>query len=557
MAELPAELALDNFESAIASIDVCDMDVIDEVGESDEEEEPKSKKKRDEKSHRSHRSSRDRSHGSRNRSRSPRRYGRSRSRDRIRRRTPPKRKSPLKKGGAADFLKEIQQEFGEFEGLKEVQKKVETHTILNERDRDRNRVGSRGRNNFYQNNQRRQQNNQSQYQNMNGMQNQMMMNPMNGMGMNPMMMMGGPVNPYQMQMMDPGYCGGLAPPGVDPPVVNYSMPGPYMQPQAMPMPEPVPPVVQNPVVNEGRNASPPPDIGLGSISSQLLSEDRLPLSEYLETQVNRCSGKAIEPRSVRERALSKCKAALHRLENASQFNNKFLHVIPAYPSDESEPIGASPILPSKQNPVFRFSSKQKDAIKNSHPYPTITRNVRSIIRQLGIDESVIARRLASGNREEALVPAQVIQPKPSKSISTAIPVTNLPVRPQMRDQSCQTAVFSCPKCEDRYENCLNVGTQTTVIEKYSGSCQTDDADFTLAKLKLRNWEKKKQSNDIERLRDFQREYGVVENDSDEEFDDRKPIRPGAIGPPGFRELPSKNPRARTSYEDRNPYYGRY
>lgn len=327
MADLPPELDMDNFENIMASIDVGDLDVVDEVGgdESEEENERRKSREKDKRSStRSIGSSRDRSHVSRNRSQSPRRYGRSRSRsrDRVRKRSPPKRKSPVKSRGAEDFLKDIQKEFGEFEGLQEVRSKVESHTILRD-NRDRNRPGNRPptvrpRQNNYQ-----QQQPNNQYQNMNnGMTNQMMMNPMCSnpqmMGMMPNMM-GTMIGPgpqmrmgFPMQMTGPGYNDGICPPGIDPGMGFNMQPQPPFIPSQplMQQQQPVPMVlVPGPQANPGgfRNASPPTrnvEIEIGNISSRLLSQNKLNLSEYLETQASSGRGlsKTIEARPLRERS---------------------------------------------------------------------------------------------------------------------------------------------------------------------------------------------------------------------------------------------------------------
>lgn len=320
MAELPPELDMDNFESIIDSIDMGDLDVIDEIGEddSDKDERDKRRNDRDRERKRSRTRSigtRERSHSYRNRSRSPRRYGRSRSRERIRRRSPPKRKSPVKSSrGVTEFLKDIENKFGEFEGLEEARSKVESQTILKNRDRTRPQNHPR-QNNFHNQQQQRHIPN-NQYQNMNnGMPGQMVMPNQNQMMMpnqNQMMPMGnmmgpmmGPAMPqmgmsFPMQMHGPG----LFPPGVEPEMGFNNM-----QPQVQFMPQQ--PVAPNPEPQikptEFRNASPPPrtsDIDLGNISSRLLSENRLNLSEYLETQASssRSLSRTVEPRPLKDRS---------------------------------------------------------------------------------------------------------------------------------------------------------------------------------------------------------------------------------------------------------------
>lgn len=343
MADLPVDLDMENFESVMTEMDIGDLDVIDEVGGDDSEGEDVDRraKHRDRDAKRSRtssiRNSRERSKSSRNRSRSPRRYGRSKSRDRNRRRSPLKRKSPVKpRGGAVDFLKEISEKFGEFEGLKDVKSRVESHTILRNRARDRienNRVPRRNNSN----NHNRQQYPNNQYQNMNNMMPNPMMAQQMGNMMNPLMgpalmMAPGPMQmgmPYQMQMSGEVYNNGLCPPGVDPGMgFNMQPQVPFNQPM-MSNPEPpmvlpnlespmepiIEPVRNSPQIltrttetSSGfRNASPPArtaPIDLGNVSSRLLSENRLNLSEYLETQASssRSLSKTIEARPLRDRS---------------------------------------------------------------------------------------------------------------------------------------------------------------------------------------------------------------------------------------------------------------
>lgn len=334
MAGLPLDLDMETFESVMTEMDIGELDVIDEVGgdESEGEDVDRRAKDRDRGAKRSRtnsiRNSRERSKSSRNRSRSPRRYGRSRSRDRSRRRSPLKRKSPAKTraGGAVDFLKDIQEKFGEFEGLKDVKSRVESHTILRNRARDRienNRVPRRNNSN----NHNRQQYPNNQYQNMNNMmQNPMMvqqmgmMNPMMGPGLMQMGM------PFQMQMPGEAYNNGLCPPGVDPgmgfnmqPQVPFNQPmmsnpeppmiAPIPEPSVVPIVEPLrkSPQTQTVAPSGFRNASPPArttPIDLGNVSSRLLSENRLNLSEYLETQASssRSLSKTIEARPLKDRS---------------------------------------------------------------------------------------------------------------------------------------------------------------------------------------------------------------------------------------------------------------
>lgn len=317
MADLPPELDMAHFESVMEGIDVADLDVIDEVGE-DESDEERGRDRRERNREKDKRSrtrsignSRERSYVPRNRSRSPRRYGRSRSRsrDRLRKRSPLKRKSPEKSRGAVDFLKHIQSEFGEFEGLQEVRSKVESHTILRNRDRTRP-DNNRPRPNPYQ-----QKNNQ--YPNMNNGQmpnNQMMLNPMAMPNMMGGPMMGPVMQPmlvsYPIQMPGPHFNDGICPPGVDPGMA-FGMQPQFMPQQQQPMMpvQPAPMMVQMPgppMANPGefRNASPPrnPEIDLGNISSRLLSQNKLNLSEFLETQASRGASKTIEARPLRERS---------------------------------------------------------------------------------------------------------------------------------------------------------------------------------------------------------------------------------------------------------------
>lgn len=251
--------------------------------------------------------------------------------------------------------------------------------------------------------------------------------------------------------------------------------------------------------------------------------------------------------------LSKCKAALHRLQNASQFDRNFLHVPPSYPSDETEPIGASPILPTKHNVVFRFSTKNRDAIKNCRPYPSITRNVAPLIAQLGVDESVIARRLESTTKERQIKPPEVSNNFTNFSLNQSV-VLPAAVRPPMKDGSCQTPVLACAKCDDRYGNLMNTGTQTAKVEKYSEGVQTDEADFTLAKLRLRNWEKGQQKRETERVQQFRSEYGIEENS---EGEDSRTRRFTGIGPPGFREGVPRNAGTSSSRNSFDRYHDRY
>lgn len=324
MQELPKDLQMDNFESVLAGIDVGDMDVgdmdvIDEVGgddSADEENksEDRNKSRREEKDKRSRTrsigSNRERSYSSRNRSRSPRRYNRSRSRERRRSRSPIRHRSPIRNrnmpmrkgsgGGAADFLKEMHEQFGEFEGLKEVEKKVISHSIMDEKDKLR----SPRRNN--RNNNRNQNQQQNQYQNMNN--GGMPTNQMNMMMMNPMynqqiMGMMGTMMPQMNQMPFPApYNDGTCPPGVDPTAMGF-------QPQPF-MPQPVPMIPDNCMTQVNpeafRNASPPPaaNIDLGVVKSRLLMQNEMNLSDFLETQASTSSKripKTIEPRPLKER----------------------------------------------------------------------------------------------------------------------------------------------------------------------------------------------------------------------------------------------------------------
>lgn len=226
-----------------------------------------------------------------------------------------------------------------------------------------------------------------------------------------------------------------------------------------------------------------------------------------------------------------------------------MHVPPAYPSDGTEAIGASPILPSKQNPVFRFSTKQFDAIQKCRPYPSVTRNIDPLIAHLGIDESVIARRLESSARE------RVIEPRAHSNNfrvpNTVAPPLMQPPRPDTRDESCQTPVLACAKCEKRLDNLMNTQTQTAVIEKVAKPSQTLETDFTLSKLRWMRWEKEQKR----KVKDFSRDYPGVVSDEEENDDDFKsrtsPVR-APVGPPGYREQPKKS-TATSSTSSNNNY----
>uniref|UniRef100_A0A336KR98 CSON014295 protein n=2 Tax=Culicoides sonorensis TaxID=179676 RepID=A0A336KR98_CULSO len=538
MADLPPELDFSNFEDAING----DFDVVDEVGGDSEEEVSKDKsseKSKDGKTSRSRtrsiRHSRERSHNSRNRSRSPRHRvrSRSRSRDRTRKRSPPvKRRSPGKK---LSFLEEIQNKCGNFEELEKVRNEKEGHSSR----------PNRNFNNFRNNRQQQQQKPYNNYQN----------NMNNGMPPNQMMMMNPEMcNPQMMNMAMPQM--GMPPMGMPFQNPMMPMPGPadfnngmygmganmdfqpqMMVPQSVPVPQPVPqpvPPVNGPIINavECRNASPPPS-EIGNITSKLLAQNKMSLSEYLETQAgsNKSStSKTIEARPLKERVSSRLKAAIHRLNHASdqQFELKFLHVPPSLPSDSADAIGASPVLPSKHNPVFGFSTKNKEAVQKCRPYPLITPNIEPLLRQLGIDESDISRHLVPSSSENSK--SRNNFDHTFESTSHKQPILLHP-RVPTNEIATQTPPLECGRCQNRYNNLLNTSTQTQVIETHSISCETLETDFCLAKIRLKTWEK----DQTKKIKKFQNDYRV----SDEEDEMRGTYK--RVGPPGYRERPRKDP----------------
>lgn len=234
-----------------------------------------------------------------------------------------------------------------------------------------------------------------------------------------------------------------------------------------------------------------------------------------------------------------------------------MHVPPAYPSDATDAIGASPILPSKNNPVFRLSTKQLDAIQKCRPYPSVTHNIDPLIMQLGVDESVIAKRLEASARGRKDPPAP---PHISQTNNFRVPsgtTSVLQSHPEMRSQSCQTPVLACARCDKGQNNLMNTQTQTDFVEKYSKSSQTHETDFTLSKLRLRMWDKERQK----KVQNFKREYGDTFSDEDEEKSNVNPPKRAPIGPPGFREMgtgPSSNNNKNSSVnEQTRKYFDRY
>lgn len=232
-----------------------------------------------------------------------------------------------------------------------------------------------------------------------------------------------------------------------------------------------------------------------------------------------------------------------------------MHVPPAYSSDATDAIGASPILPSKNNPVFRFSTKKVDAIQKCRPYPSVTRNIDPLIAQLGIDESVIARRLETNTRDR-VEPSSHRPHINNFNAPKAVPAV-LQIRPEMRDEICQTPTFACAKCDKRLDNLINTQTQTAVVERYAKSSQTLDTDFLLAKIRFKTSEKEQQR----KLQNFKRDYAEAFSDDE---DDKRGISPprAPIGPPGYREKKEKTTATSSSSTNNDnatarKYYDRY
>lgn len=223
--------------------------------------------------------------------------------------------------------------------------------------------------------------------------------------------------------------------------------------------------------------------------------------------------------------LSKAKAALHTLEHAADditFEMKFLSVPPKYPADAKDPVGTSPVLPTRKNPVFRISTKQFDLIQKCRPYPNIMRNIEGSILRLGLDESVISKRLEPGQEE----PMENI----ARSSQSAIPFMKPAV--ELHEMSTQTPALECRRCDMRARNMLNSGTQTRVTESYSVYSQTAETDFIQAKLRLKAWETNQKMKDMLVKQEFAK-------DIDFTFDDMKLSRSPerkAIAPPGYREV---------------------
>lgn len=251
--------------------------------------------------------------------------------------------------------------------------------------------------------------------------------------------------------------------------------------------------------------------------------------------------------------LSKARAALHTLEHAAddiQFEMKFLSVPPKYPADAKDPVGTSPILPTRKNPVFRISTKHFDLISKCRPYPNITRNIEGPILRLGLDESVISKRLEPGQEE----PMENI-PRSSQS---AIPFMKPTV--ETNEISTQTPALECRRCDMRARNMIHSGTQTKIQESYSIACQTAETDFIQAKLRLKAWETNKKMNDMLLKQEFAKDINF-------DYEDRKLSRSPerkAIAPPGYREMleakkkQEKDKVLYQGYPDKyaaNKYYG--
>lgn len=230
---------------------------------------------------------------------------------------------------------------------------------------------------------------------------------------------------------------------------------------------------------------------------------------------------------------------LEQAVNDPQFERQFLHVPPAYPAESTDAVGSSPMLPSKQNPVFRLSTKKIDAIPKCRPYPLLSQNTGSLIAQLGIDESVVSRRLETAlatTTTPTKVERQNLPVSRQTHLNNPTPVI-LQSRIETRNLGTQTPSFtpSCARCERRQSNMMNGQTQTPVIEKRGQSSQTSEADFQLAKLRLGRWEK--QQNKV--IQNFKREYAEA-FDEDVELERRSPPKPrAALAPPGFRETMKK------------------
>lgn len=206
--------------------------------------------------------------------------------------------------------------------------------------------------------------------------------------------------------------------------------------------------------------------------------------------------------------------------NDIEYNLKFLFVPPAHPATAVDKTGLSPVLPSKRNPLFRFTTARTEVVAASKPFQNLPEHILTLIRQMGLDESLISQKL-----DETLIASKMLEIR--NQAMTSGRDNSFHHRPLMTNNETQTPVLVCRKCEDRDQRLMvNTATQTKKPEQYSASVQTSDTDFTLAKLRFQTWEREKEK--------------VTKRERGEDVGDPEPKRP-TIAPPGYR-MDTKEPK---------------
>lgn len=194
--------------------------------------------------------------------------------------------------------------------------------------------------------------------------------------------------------------------------------------------------------------------------------------------------------------ISRLRAASHILENKNdiQYNLKFLFVPPKFSADPKNETATSPVFPTKKNPLFHSTTERADMVAGSRPYPVVPSKVTDLLRLLGIDESIIAKNLDDDATHEMM---ETRERQVSTSVSAALPSHAGvaadhhwgPVPAPKQDVETQTPPLRCRHCDDRArKEYISLGIQTSnVSQMYAESTQTSETDFTLAKLRAKQF----------------------------------------------------------------------
>lgn len=225
--------------------------------------------------------------------------------------------------------------------------------------------------------------------------------------------------------------------------------------------------------------------------------------------------------------------------NDIEYNLKFLFVPPSYSASAVDKSGLSPVLPSKRNPLFKLTTVRNEAVAACKPFQNLPEHIITLIRQLGLDESVISQKLDANLIAHKMLEAR--QQSTQESFDGNL--SSFYHKPLMTSTATQTPFLVCIKCDKREQRKMDDrGTQTRRKECIATSCQTMESDMTLAKLRLQTWEREQTKGE--------------KRNKDAESLDSKPKRSN-IGPPGFCVNPKdqKSTTADAFYSAKEKTYG--